>query len=271
MSIPSIAFDKTWTNPQDFATVQNDEVQVRADQQYLFDFIANYINNTLIPQIAAEIAAIVISGIADGSITTPKFNAAAVAPMAAKWSEAKNITIADADASHEGAAVSVDGSANAALRLPAIIKAALVGNADTATSAGKWTTARSIQIRDYDATHTSGGVNVDGSGNVLLWLPEHISGTFHGNADTATQAANVSDNAVTTAKIAASAVTTAKINDSAVTTAKINDSAVTTAKINNGAVTRAKMDTYIKLTSGTDYGATLPAAGNAGRIFFKRV
>lgn len=27
----------------------------------------------------------------------------------------------------------------------------------------------------------------------------------------------------------------------------------------------------LKLTSGTDYGTSLPAAGNAGRVFFKKV
>lgn len=188
MSISNISFDKRWTNPQDFSTVQNDEVKVREDQQYLFDFIANYINNTLIPQITEEIASIVIEGIADGSITTSKFNASAVAPAAQKWSAVRNLKIADADASHEGVAIGVDGSAAATLRLPSVIRAALNGNADTATSAGKWATGRGIKIQDADGTNVGESVTVDGSGNVILKLPGTIKATLSGNATYATSA-----------------------------------------------------------------------------------
>ena len=54
------------------------------------------------------------------------------ADTADKWKTARNITISDADGTNTGIAVSVDGSENETLKLPATIKASLAGNADTA-------------------------------------------------------------------------------------------------------------------------------------------
>lgn len=51
------------------------------------------------------------------------------------WGAARNVTVADADATNTGTSVSVDGSVDVTLKLPATIKAALNGNADTATLA----------------------------------------------------------------------------------------------------------------------------------------
>ena len=53
----------------------------------------------------------------------------------ANWGTARNISIADSDATNTGTAVSVNGSANVTLKLPATIKATIKGNADTATKA----------------------------------------------------------------------------------------------------------------------------------------
>lgn len=53
----------------------------------------------------------------------------------ANWGTARNISIADSDSTNTGAAVSVNGSANAILKLPATIKATLSGNATSATKA----------------------------------------------------------------------------------------------------------------------------------------
>jgi len=50
------------------------------------------------------------------------------------WGTARNISIADSSKTNTGAAVSVNGSAAATLLLPATIKAALSGNATTATT-----------------------------------------------------------------------------------------------------------------------------------------
>lgn len=70
----------------------------------------------------------------------------------AQWGNARNIYIADSDGTNTGAAVSVNGSANATLKLPATIKATLSGNASTAT---KLAAARTIN-----------GTNFDGSANI---------------------------------------------------------------------------------------------------------
>lgn len=66
------------------------------------------------------------------------------------WGTARNVTVADADATNTGASVSVDGSVDVTLKLPATIKAALNGNADTATLAD--TATKAVQ---------------DGDGNVI--------------------------------------------------------------------------------------------------------
>ena len=54
------------------------------------------------------------------------------ARTADKWRTSRNVYIADADASHTGTAVSLDGSKDVTLKLPSIITAALKGTADNA-------------------------------------------------------------------------------------------------------------------------------------------
>lgn len=67
--------------------------------------------------------------------------------------------------------------------------------------------------------------------------------------------------------------------ETAATSASTANSNATSAKtIANAALPKSggTMTGYLttkglKLTSGTDYGTSLPAAGNAGRVFFKKV
>lgn len=73
----------------------------------------------------------------------------------ASWGTARNIYIADSTAAHTGAAVSVNGSGNATLKLPATITAALSGNATTATTLQN---ARTLWGQSFN-----GGANVSGS------------------------------------------------------------------------------------------------------------
>lgn len=62
-----------------------------------------------------------------------------------------------------------------------IYAAAFKGNADTATSAGKWTTARNISISDSSGTNTGTAVSVDGSAAATLKLPATIKATVIGD------------------------------------------------------------------------------------------
>ena len=116
--------------------------------------------------------------IAQSSITAGKANT---------WTTERNFTIKDHDSSHSGTAVAVNGSKAITLLLPSTIKATLSGNASTATSAGKWTTARNFTIKDHDSTNAGTAVSVDGSGAITLLLPSTIKATLSGNASTATQ------------------------------------------------------------------------------------
>lgn len=123
----------------------------------------------------------------------------------ANWGTARNIYIADSDSTNTGSAVSVNGSANATLKLPATIKAALSGNATTATTlqtartingtsfngsanitTANWGTARNIYIADSTSTNTGAAVSVNGSANATLKLPSTIKASLTGNASTAT-------------------------------------------------------------------------------------
>ena len=124
-----------------------------------------------------------------------------------KWGTARTITIIDAGNEYTGSAVSVDGSSNITLKLPANIIAdnfygvataarklnvartingtAFDGSANITTD--KWGTTRKITISDADGSHTSSAVSVNGSGDVTLKLPEHITARVIGKADTATE------------------------------------------------------------------------------------
>lgn len=78
------------------------------------------------------------------------------------WGTARNLCIQDATAAHTGAAVSVNGSANAYLRLPSTITAALSGNASTAS---KLLTARTLWGRSFDGSANVSG-DLSGVGNI---------------------------------------------------------------------------------------------------------
>lgn len=80
----------------------------------------------------------------------------------AQWGTARNVRVTDATGTNKGANKSVDGSAAVELPLPATIKAALNGNADTAT---KLQTARTIN-----------GVSFNGTANITV--PESSARSF---------------------------------------------------------------------------------------------
>lgn len=80
----------------------------------------------------------------------------------ANWGTARNIYIADSDSTNIGAAVSVNGSANATLKLPSTIKASLTGNASTATTLQ---TARTIWGQTFNGSKNISG-NMTGVGSI---------------------------------------------------------------------------------------------------------
>ena len=55
----------------------------------------------------------------------------------AQWGQARNINIASSDGTGGGTTVSINGSTNYTLRLPATIKATLLGNATSASTLQK--------------------------------------------------------------------------------------------------------------------------------------
>ena len=121
------------------------------------------------------------------SINGTNFDGSA-AITTAKWGTARNISIKDSSSTNTGTAVSVDGSGNITLILPAAIKANITGNVTgNATTATKLATARTINIQDSSATNTGTGASFDGSGNATIKLPATIKADVTGNAATATK------------------------------------------------------------------------------------
>lgn len=75
MSIADLAFTKSWTDSADFPTYEPSEDQVRADMQYLFDEIRDFINAYLVAafnDMASRVDAIEELSVPDGSITAAK-------------------------------------------------------------------------------------------------------------------------------------------------------------------------------------------------------
>ena len=101
----------------------------------------------------------------------------------ANWGTARNIYIADSSAANTGAAISVNGSGNVTLKLPATIAATLSGKATSAGSAdqaAKLTTARNIVIGNKTNSF-------NGTGNITYTVDD--IGAAKGQFKTATTAA----------------------------------------------------------------------------------
>ena len=101
----------------------------------------------------------------------------------ANWGTARNIYIADSSAANTSAAISVNGSDNVTLKLPATIAATLSGKATSAGSADqatKLSTARNIQIGNKTNSF-------NGTGNISYTIDD--IGAAKGQFKTATTAA----------------------------------------------------------------------------------
>lgn len=115
------------------------------------------------------------------------------AASADKWTNTVNFQIKDADNSNEGTASSVDGSSNVSLNLPGTIKAALDGNAKTATTASKLSNTSAIGSSTRPVYFSASGVPIQTSSTLGV--------SITGNAKTATKATSA-----TTAETATKAV-----------------------------------------------------------------
>jgi hypothetical protein len=116
----------------------------------------------------------------------------------ANWGTARNISIADSDATNTGTAVSVNGSGAVTLKLPATIKATLSGNA---SSASKLATKRTITLTGS----VTGSGEFDGSGNLSIATTTAHSHNYAGSSSAggaATTALACSGNAATATTLA---------------------------------------------------------------------
>ena len=83
----------------------------------------------------------------------------------ANWGTARNISIADATAANTGTGVSVNGSGNVTLKLPATIKASLTGNV-TGNVSGSSSSCTGNAATATKATQDSAGQQINTTYNV---------------------------------------------------------------------------------------------------------
>lgn len=57
-AFPLLSFTKNWENPDDYPTIETDEMKVRQDMQSLHDEVKNFLNNELIPRVVEEDATV---------------------------------------------------------------------------------------------------------------------------------------------------------------------------------------------------------------------
>jgi hypothetical protein len=101
------------------------------------------------------------------------------------WGEEREITIVDADGSNSGAVKKINGSEDFSLVLPSIIKATLLGNATSATTAESASYAAKAGTADSATTATS----AETAENATLAANANYA-TSAGSASTATSATN---------------------------------------------------------------------------------
>lgn len=65
--VQALSFTKSWENREDFPTYEDNEERVRADMQYLFDEIRDYLNRRLLPAVNA-IAAVEVTAASGGTV-----------------------------------------------------------------------------------------------------------------------------------------------------------------------------------------------------------
>jgi len=151
--------------------------------EFTKNIIGNLTGNADTATKLANARTITIAGDATGSTTfdgsanktiTLSVAKATNAATADKWKTARNITISDADGTNTGSAVSVDGSENKTLKLPATIKANITGKADTANAikplgnsialpATPTSVTKIIKIATVDVTY-NGSINITCAG-----------------------------------------------------------------------------------------------------------
>lgn len=197
--------------PNDVGGLSAEELKAKFDEAA--NIIKDYINETLLPELASDIGAQNI-GIETISGVTGATNVQAA--LAKIESQLVDMT--------QGAVA--DGSINAAKLADAAVVAEKIANLAVTTAA----------LAD-------GSVTTPKLANLAV-TAEKLAALAVTSAKLAAGAVTnekIADGAVGTAKLALAAVGTAQIDDIAVTAAKLAAAAVETAKIANGAVTSAKL------------------------------
>lgn len=240
---------------------------------------------------------------ATSAATATNATNATLAATATQLATSRNINVSDADGTNTGTAASFNGTSAVTIKLPATIKANIVGAlTGLASLATKLNTARTIRTNLASSTAAS----FDGSANVTPGVTGTLSPTNGGTGennlrsamnslcnatDTGSSAPSDSINFICQSTVAGSteyvrrpvstlfayikskltasdipALPASKITSGTFGTAYIADSAITAAKIGSGAVTDAKIASGVSASKITGASSTL-AAFTARRVY----
>lgn len=131
------------------------------------------------------------------------------------------------------------------------------GNAATAT---RLKTSRAIKISDASGINTGASVSFDGSSAITIKLPETIKADVEGS---------VNGEAATAKKLAAKRTMLIKDSD-AHTGASVNFDGSANVELPLPSTIRANIRAGTIVLDSGSYGTSLPLAGTAGRLFFKK-
>ena len=235
MGFTPMAFDRLWTNPDDFPTYETHETQVREDMQYLFNSIKNQFNRFVANELIAENIPFAPTA---GQVEASNVQAA-IEEVYQDLFDIEQGAVADGAITSAKLYQETGSEAviTTAIRNGAVTTAKLADDAVTADKLADGAISTD-SFADGAVTHDKLSLLSVGTENLIM---NCVTSDKLANEAVTTQ--RIKDLAVITAKLAASAVTTAKIADLNVTTGKLAELAVTTAKLDAGAVTSAKLGT----------------------------
>ena len=207
--------------------------------------------------------------------------------ITANWGSERKICIVDSSGTNTGSEISVNGSTNISLKLPATIKADLTGNADTATNATKLATARTIRtnLASTSTASFNGTANITpgvtgvlpvangGTGSSTekylkltggsisgdLTVEGNLNCNLSGNSDTATKLATAR-----TIRTNLASTSTASFDG----TSNITPGVIGVLPVANGG-TGSSTEKYLKLTGGTCSGRIIISETNSPDLTLK--
>lgn len=156
-AFPLLSFTRNWESPDDYPTIETDEMKVRQDMQSLHDEVKDFLNNELIPRVVAEDATLNDWQYAEDQRVANEETRVA--------NEETRVANEEVRVANEARREEVTRDAEAAV-----------------TSVGKMT-AEYVELPPDTPVYLEQGVNEDGGIKLTFGLSKGISGVYIGDGD----------------------------------------------------------------------------------------